>query len=206
MHHYRNANRHVWVIKQPQLSNQTRTLSVQFVESFSLLVSRSRRSAHWQKNAMMALILFPVKAALGEKKPPSRQYKASHEGCVCRGGLWALPCVRLTQWDYLNSQLMLTDGNLSWKPRLLLKSLVATLEKMQLNLWGMDTIMLTWTDGDDLELFGSSLQHLDILTRSNSRNNWTDWGGIGPWRSVESTCCCSAEAGRSDNMMTCSRR
>lgn len=42
------------------------------------------------------------------------------------------------------------------------------------------------------------------LTRSNRLNNWTDWGGIGPRRSVESTCCCSAEAGGSDDAMTCS--
>lgn len=42
------------------------------------------------------------------------------------------------------------------------------------------------------------------LTRSNSLNNWTDLGRIGPRRSVESTCCSSAEAGRSDDAMTCS--
>lgn len=106
---------------------------------------------------MMAFILFPLKAAL-EKKIQADQIRLHMKDASAVMECELCPAsMRLSE--------LLADGD-EWKPELETPNApqisCCNAGKIQLNPWRMDAIMLTWTDGDDLELFGSSLQHLDV--------------------------------------------
>lgn len=118
-------------------------------------------SSLWHGNMTTTICLFPIKAPKDEKSEHTEQFKASSEACNCCDELPALPSTPLTQWDYLNSHLMLKDENLSWKPRLLLKS----------NALPPENIITPRTDGGNeanaegwwwSEAFWSSRQHLEV--------------------------------------------